>query len=230
MKELAKRILRIIEIILYSIFRVIIVREMKLLNRTRIYSIVRTETPWDFIRYSSLELVAYEINKKQLVGNVAEVGVFKGEFASKINRCFSKRKLYLFDTFYGLDEKDLNRDKKNELIFSNRIFNYPNIQNVLKKMKYPKNCIIRKGYFPKTIDGLEGNFVFVSLDADLYNPIYEGLKYFYPRLVKGGYIFVHDYNNFKFGGAKEATLKFSEEEGISYFPLSDVNGTAVFIK
>ena len=31
------------------------------------------------------------------------------------------------------------------------------------------------------------------------NSIYEGLKYFYPRLSLGGYIFVHDYNSSLYG-------------------------------
>ena len=34
-------------------------------------------------------------------------GVFRGEFASKINKCFPNSKLYLFDTFEGFDERDV---------------------------------------------------------------------------------------------------------------------------
>jgi O-methyltransferase len=47
-------------------------------------------------------------------------------------------------------------------------------------MKYKENCIVRKGYFPETAEDLEDEFVFVSIDADLYEPIYNGLCYFYP--------------------------------------------------
>ena len=38
---------------------------------------------------------------------VAEGGVFQGDFARHINRCFPKSKLYLFDTFSGFDKKDI---------------------------------------------------------------------------------------------------------------------------
>jgi O-methyltransferase len=203
---------------------------MKLLNRPRMFNIIKTEFPWDFVRYSSLELVAYELNANKIEGNLAEVGVYKGEFASKINRCFPDRKLYLFDTFEGLPEQDLKRDKIYKLIHSKRTFIHPDINTVLSKMKYPEKCEIRKGYFPDTLNNLEDKFSFVSLDADLFNPIYNGLQYFYPRLSKGGFIFVHDYNNYKFGGSKDAVRKYCKENKINFFPLSDINGSAIIIK
>lgn len=73
-------------------------------------------------------------------------------------------------------------------------------------------------------------FAFVSIDADLYKPIYEGLKYFYPRLSPGGYIFVHDYNTHIFHGAKQAVRDFCNESRVSFFPLSDHAGSAVIGK
>lgn len=44
-------------------------------------------------------------------GNVAEAGVFQGDFSSVINSVFHPRKLYLFDTFEGFDEKDVYIEK-----------------------------------------------------------------------------------------------------------------------
>jgi len=46
----------------------------------------------------------------------------------------------------------------------------------------------------------------------------------------GGYIFVHDYNNLLFTGAKDAVRQFSIEKGVNYFPLSDDGGTAIFAR
>src|SRR4029079_18426640 len=59
----------------------------------------------DYIRLSTLELVAYEIDRNNILGSVAELGVYKGKFARYINQLFPNRKLYLFDTFMGFDEK-----------------------------------------------------------------------------------------------------------------------------
>lgn len=67
------------------------------------------------------------------------------------------------------------------------------IMTYIGKMPHPSNCVIRKGYFPETADGLEMEFCFVNLDMDLYEPILERLRFFYPRMVNGVAILVHDY-------------------------------------
>jgi len=185
---------------------------------------------WDIIRSSSLELVSIEIYNKKIVGNVAELGVFRGEFAEKINIAFPDRKLYLFDTFEGFNEKNVEIEKLSKYSKYQHDFSKTNEEIVLQKMKFVENCIIRKGYFPETTNGIEEKFVFVSIDVDLYEPIYNGLKYFYPRLVKGGYIFIHDYNTNLYVGTKMAVRKYCEEERITYFPLSDICGSVIIMK
>jgi O-methyltransferase len=184
----------------------------------------------DYIRLATLELAAHEIEKRNLSGNVAEVGVYKGKFAKYINQYFPSKKLYLFDTFQGFDEKDIQTEKKLGLNDANQDFSNTSVELVLKNMPFPKQCIIKKGFFPETTTGIEDSFVFVSLDTDLYEPIYQGLIYFYPRMVKGGYIFVHDVNNDSYRGASKAVEKFSEEKDISFLPIPDSCGSVVFIK
>ncbi|GMO15693.1 MAG: hypothetical protein Ta2A_25830 [Treponemataceae bacterium] len=187
----------------------------------------------DYIRYSSLELVAREISERNVFGCVAELGVFKGDFAKNINASFPNKKLYLFDTFEGFDERDVKIEHENEFSSAkNEGYYNSSTELVLSKMKHPSMCAIKKGYFPETTHDIAGDekFAFVSIDTDLYEPIYNGLKFFYPRLSAGGYIFVHDYNNAAFSGAKHAVRKFAQEYGVSYFPLSDGCGTAVFSK
>jgi O-methyltransferase len=56
------------------------------------------------------------------------------------------------------------------------------------------------------------------------------LCYFYPRLEKGGFIFVHDFNHRTWLGAKAGVKKFAKEYGVPYFPLSDCAGSVVFMK
>ena len=43
---------------------------------------------FDYIRLATLELVSYEIAKKNLEGSVAELGVYKGKFARYLNQYF----------------------------------------------------------------------------------------------------------------------------------------------
>jgi O-methyltransferase len=185
----------------------------------------------EYIRCSSLELIAHEINDREIKGCVAELGVYKGDFAKYINRAFPDRKFYLFDTFDGFDERDIKTETEFQFSAAQRNdFKNEDIALVLGKMKYPDNCIIRKGYFPETAKDLDEKFVFVSIDVDLFEPIYQGLCFFSQRLQHGGCIFVHDYHSSYHYGVNSAVKKFSAEQGIPYFPLSDSQGSVVFMK
>ena len=70
----------------------------------------------------------------------------------------------------------------------------------------------------------------VSLDADLYAPIRAGLDFFLPRMEKGGMILLHDYNNQRFRGAKQAVEEYESIHGpLSLVPLCDLHGSAVIL-
>jgi len=185
---------------------------------------------FDQVRLSSLELASFEINQQGLQGNVAELGVYKGKFAKYLNQYFPDRKLYLFDTFEGFDERDVSIEKAREHSTGNQDFSNTSVEAVLRKMPFPKNCIPKKGFFPDSALGVECPFVFVSLDADLYEPIYRGLQFFYPKLVRGGYIFVHDFNTDGYKGVRKAVEKFCSEENLGYVVIPDVGGTAIISK
>jgi O-methyltransferase len=184
----------------------------------------------DYIRISTLELAAHEIKERNVEGAVAEVGVYKGKFARYINQFFPDRKLYLFDTFKGFDASDVKTEVANNLSAGDQDFSNTSVKAVLSLMPHPEKCIVREGFFPETTKGLEEEFAFVSLDTDLFDPIYNGLVYFYPRLKKGGYIFVHDYNNDNYSGAKKAVRKYCEENNLPFVPIPDSTGSAIICK
>jgi len=198
----------------------------------------RSEYASDYIRYASFWLVVEEIKKRQLCGSVAELGVWRGRFASLINLAFPEAKLYLFDTFEGFDERDLTFDMNNSYISghgsSNSFFDLmrdTSIKEVMARMPYPDQCVIKKGYFPESLEGLEDTFCFVSLDVDLYLPMKAGLEYFYPRMVKGGVIFIHDYSSDEtLAGVKAAVTEFCEANQIMLVPIPDEGGTAIIIR
>ena len=185
---------------------------------------------FDYVRLATLELISDEITKKNLKGNVAELGVYKGKFARYINLYFKERKLYLFDTFAGFDERDINSEKKKGFSSGSQKFSNTSVESVLGLMPFPNNCIPVKGFFPESAVEIKDEYVFVSLDADLYDPIYQGLTFFYPSLVKGGYIFIHDFNNDNYPGTRKAVEKFCEEKNISFVPIPDLAGSAILIK
>ena len=103
----------------------------------------------------------------------------------------------------------------------------------MRSLFLPKDkCHIRKGYFPDSAnEEKEKRWIFVSLDMDLYQPMKAGLFYFWPKMVEGGVIFVHDYNNRDFGGIKEAVSEAEKEFGRIYkIPVSDQGGTLILCK
>ena len=209
----------------------ILVQDMQYLGRNRDNNI-HLAGGWggDYCRTSSLELISYEIYLREVVGNVAELGVYNGDFAKYINSFFQDRKLYLFDTFEGFDNKDTEKDVKYGYSSGKQDFSETSAELVLNKMPFKDNIIIKKGWFPESAKDINDIFCFVNIDADLYEPIYNGLNFFYPRLSKGGYIFVHDFNNAAYKGAREAVIKFCDETGIPYFPLTDSWGSVVLMK
>lgn len=183
---------------------------------------------WDELRVSMLRCCMEEVKSRNISGNMAELGVYRGDFAKYMNRYFPEKNLYLFDTFEGFDKKDdTNIDIR---LKSQNSFTDTNVNMVLNNMRYPSKCIIKKGYFPDTAENLEDTFCLVSLDTDLYNPILNGLEYFYPRLQHGGYIFIHDYGSNLWNGVKKAVDEFCEKQYIFFVPILDRSGSVIITK
>ena len=65
----------------------------------------------DPVRYESIALALNTIEKQKLDGAIAEVGVYRGETSKVINKFVSNKKIYLFDTFAGFPENDLEVDQ-----------------------------------------------------------------------------------------------------------------------
>lgn len=183
------------------------------------------------VRLAVTKLLSEEIINRNINGAIAELGVFQGAFAQQLNMLFPERPFYLFDTFEGFDPRDVATEDANAYSNASKWdFSQTGVEFVLSRLPYCEKAIVRKGYFPETAEGLEETFALVSLDPDLYQPTYEGLKYFYPRMSLGGVIVIHDYNNTMFKGVKEAVNKYCMEHGLYVVPLCDLHGTAILIK
>ncbi len=190
----------------------------------------------DYFRYATFQMIAEEIKRNKIQGDVAELGVFKGRFARCINNEFSDRRIFLFDTFEGFDDKDIKTEIDKNYTFEKRFkdgtYSETSISYVMSIMPNPDMCVVRKGYFPDTIPDEEIKYSFVSIDCDLYLPMLEGLKYFYPRLSEGGYMMIHDYGHEDyFLGVRKAVEEVEKLFGkIHKVPLADVSGTLVVSK
>lgn len=57
-----------------------------------------------------------------------------------------------------------------------------------------------------------------------------GLRAFWPKLVSGGMILVHDYNSFQFEGVKKTVQLFCREKGLPALPLAGLHGSAILLR
>jgi hypothetical protein len=168
-------------------------------------------------------------------GDYAEIGTFRGNFARLIYRYkAAEAAVYCFDTFEGFAAKDLQVEKNLNTVSSRPgDFSQTSLERVYEMIGAPAGAtdlILRKGYFPETYCGLEQKkWRFVHLDVDLYEPSLNVLKIFWPSLVPGGVLLIHDYNG-HYRGVSKAVNEFFAPLGISVVPIGDKVGSAVVIK
>ena len=178
----------------------------------------------DYVRLATLELLCRRL--ADVPGAAAELGVYRGFFARCNNQLLPERKIYLFDSFEGFAEEACATDSF-QAAHANTT-----IEKVLAILPYPEKVILKPGFFPESLGGLEEQFCLVSLDVDFYQTTLEGLRYFWPRIAEGGYLLLHDWGSPKLPGVAKALQDFERENGcrIPAIPLCDVGGSLILCK
>ncbi len=178
----------------------------------------------DYVRLATLELLCRRL--ADVPGAAAELGVYRGFFARCINQLLPERKLYLFDSFEGFGE-EAQASESFQAAHRNTA-----IEKVLAIMPNPEKVIVKPGFFPDSLEGLEERFCLVSLDVDFYRTTLEGLRYFWPRITEGGYLLLHDWGSPKLPGVAKALADIEGETGcrIPAIPLCDVGGSLILCK
>ena len=178
----------------------------------------------DYVRLAALELLCRRL--ESVPGAAAELGVYRGFFARCINTLLPDRMLYLFDSFEGFSS-DACASEAFHAAHRNTA-----VEKVLAIQPHPDKVIVKPGFFPDSLDGLEERFCFVSLDVDFERATLDGLRYFWPRLSPGGYIMLHDWGSRKLPGVARALDRFEQETGrkLPAVPLCDVGGSLILCK
>ena len=184
----------------------------------------------DRVRFYNLWFQIEYLKRMKITGAFAELGVHKGVTAKAIHWMDVDRKLYLFDTFNGFDPRDLTVEVQQEDKFDPSNFSDTDVEIVRAYIGGNDNLIFKKGYFPETTLSLEyERFALVHLDADLYVPTLEALKFFYPKMNPGGVIIIHDYNH-TWDGIPKAVNTFVENIPESIIELMDWQGSVMIIR
>lgn len=187
---------------------------------------------YDLVRRDMIILLLRTIIENKIKGEIAELGVYKGETAKLIHHYCPEITLNLFDTFEGFAEKDVSKEN-DQIRNSESVNNFKDtsVDSILRFID-PQNSNVRvyQGYFPETVNKkLEQTiFSFVHLDADLFEPTKNGLEFFYPRVSSGGIILIHDYNAWP--GCRKAVDEFFCFKKEFPVPMPDKSGSTIIIK
>jgi hypothetical protein len=134
---------------------------------------------------------------------------------------------WILDTFEGFQTDDLQGiDAGQKMAFADTSL------EAVRTRVGDANVRFIKGHFPESASEFPSDvrFALVHIDCDLYLPIHHALNYFYPRLVPGGYLIIHDYGLFAWDGAEKAVDEFFADKPEAVLPLTDGCTSAVVRK
>ena len=189
-------------------------------------------------RYRGLDfarLWSFVLNLKHALsrcsGSVAEIGVYQGQSSAVLSYYAEKfsRNVYLADTFEGFAERQFEEGMGEGKEKAFRDTSFDTARAVVGSYSGIRWIV---GVFPDsaTKEMQADTYSFVSIDCDIYQPILEALKFFWPRMDIGGIIFVHDYSSGHWPGATRAVDEFCEVTGVSGVLLPDLAGSYVLVR
>jgi len=157
----------------------------------------------------------------KIEGEIAEVGSYRGGSSKIICEAKGTRPLHLFDTFEGLPALS-PMDAADQFRKGQFSASVDDVKNYLKN--YP-SVHFYKGLFPATADPIKNKkFSFVHLDVDLYEATLSSIRFFYPRMNKGGVMLSHDYISAP--GVRKAFDEFFEDKPE---PIIEMSGSQCLI-
>jgi O-methyltransferase len=184
------------------------------------------------VKGAALRRLTRRLQSLGVTGNVAELGCYQGDLSWQLNALMTDRKLYLFDTFEGYDPRDLAKEAEiGGYQPETSLWKDVQTELVMARMPEKDQVVLKKGWFPETALDLEDErYALVVLDADLYQPTYSGMEYFFPRMSRGGVIVVCNYENTRFTGVRRALDDLEKKYGaFLILPIGDLDGTVMIV-
>jgi hypothetical protein len=147
---------------------------------------------------------------KDLPGDLVECGCFKGGSAVNLSRLAKKtgRRLHLFDSFEGLPAPQ-EGDKEHLVLSELQFHTYEGgayagsleeVKENVRKYGALDVCEFHKGFFSETLPGFDAQLVFAYVDADLTSSVRDCLKYLWPLLQDGSYLFTDEAHHTEIAG------------------------------
>lgn len=165
---------------------------------------------------------------KHLDGDFVDCGVNTGFCPMAVIRYTEfeklKKKYFLFDTFYGMDERfsspqEMDRHKK---------LGYGKNDELYKEVEErfsPWDVEIVKGAIPETLTKPDIKQVaYLSVDMNAVLPEIEALNFFWDKMVRGGVIVLDDYGYPGSEAQKKAHDEFARSKGVEVMSLPTCQG------
>ena len=166
----------------------------------------------------------------KLPGDFVECGVNTGIFslavAHYIDLNATEKSFYLFDTFAGIPEEQINdkeralgRGRENEVA-------YEECYELAKAnfAPYLKAHLIR-GQVPDTLESVQiDRICYLSLDMNIVAPEIAAIQHFWEKLVPGAPVILDDYGWLAYVPQKEAMDEFAEDVGCKILTLPTGQG------
>lgn len=158
---------------------------------------------------------------KDVPGNIAEFGVFKGYSLAAIARHANNRRILGFDSWGGLPNfslEDACGQRKNRYPGSLHASKDDVIRTFKSLGLDLSNVKLIQGWFHETIGELKScSLALVNLDVDLYESYRFVLNYIWPLLPPGGIVSIDEYSDTYWPGAKIAIDEFLLQDSVKRF-------------
>lgn len=170
------------------------------------------------------------IEARQVAGNVAEFGSFRGHsgylMSRVLERLDSSRTLFMFDMFENFPDEGVGVDR----FWSGT--HKVDFEAIQRKFSDRSNVQLIKGDFTKTLPQTEtGPLAFAFVDCDSYRATRFLLDYLWrERLVDGGIVAMEDYGHAALLGNRLAVHEFFDGRRDAYTFFSQYSGFFIALK
>ena len=166
---------------------------------------------------------------QRLEGDFVECGTARGGTTAAIMSYLGwkddNKKFYLFDTFSGLVEDQV---QKEDLGAYNKYYD-DSYEDVCKYFSQWNNVVIVKGIVPESLSQISDStrVAYLHIDMNCAAPELAALEFFRNRMVPGGVILLDDYGWVRYRNQKSVHDAFAESLATKVLPLPTGQGIII---
>lgn len=171
--------------------------------------------------YTLISALDY-LTKEKISGDYIECGCGQGHstyiISSILKQNQSKKTFHIFDAFEKGYSEPHEKDEITTVDHQSLTLFSANIDTVRENLNEFNSFIeLHDGWIPNEFYKVKKKrFAFVNIDVNLYQSTKDSINFFWPRLRKGGVMYMDDYNSIAFPGATTAIKECIQELPMKY--------------